>query len=480
MNAHTVHQLLLDVSLPTGCDTRRVDERLHDFATGPLANNLDKAFAQLPSEHSIRLEKLEIDLGALSLESFLRTGAQQIRDAVSKELAQQKHSHSKNAPDAPQQQFDWHKLTGQSESLHEKSAETRSRPSPQQSTSDADSPADALLSFLASGHLPWWFPSSRWSEAAQPSKWTAHARKTFLPRFLSLLKTKPDPVLRLARSLALPELKALFPKPNPSSPPLPSSSEEQQKLAFLASVLPQSSVSLKELQNRTPHSRRKDAPSYPSSPESAPPLPLKEGKKSTQPRTSKSESHDPNSNFQDVLSQVAQEQIAATRPDGLAIENAGLVLLHPFLSRLFQSLDYLDEKKQLRSDTRWRAVQILQFLGRGKAALPEHTLLLEKTLCAIPLAEVASFPQLTAEETAAAEHLLQAAIDHWAALGKTSLDGFRGSFLQRQGLLYLETTPIQLQVEKQAYDMLLDRLPWQFKYITLPWLRRSLVVQWRS
>jgi hypothetical protein len=105
---------------------------------------------------------------------------------------------------------------------------------------------------------------------------------------------------------------------------------------------------------------------------------------------------------------------------------------------------------------------------------------MEKTLCGIPLAEVAETPPLTQQEIAEANTLIQAAIGHWTAIGNTSLDGFRQSFLLREGLLYLDDNPIRLQVEKQPYDMLLDRLPWQFKYVTFTWIQNPVLVQWRS
>ena len=75
--------------------------------------------------------------------------------------------------------------------------------------------------------------------------------------------------------------------------------------------------------------------------------------------------------------------------------------------------------------------------------------------------------------------LLQAMIDNWGALGNTSPQGLRQSFLQRQGRLLLKDDAWHLQVESQGFDMLLDRLPWSFKTIKYGWMQRVIHVDWR-
>jgi hypothetical protein len=92
------------------------------------------------------------------------------------------------------------------------------------------------------------------------------------------------------------------------------------------------------------------------------------------------------------------------------------------------------------------------------------------------------------------EGLLQALIAHWAALGQTSPQALRESFLQRGGRLVQETQAEsvegpegrreeparwRLRVEGRAFDVLLDRLPWSYGLIRLPWMSAVLHVDWR-
>ena len=76
--------------------------------------------------------------------------------------------------------------------------------------------------------------------------------------------------------------------------------------------------------------------------------------------------------------------------------------------------------------------------------------------------------------------LLEAAIRHWAALRGTGPDGLRSTFLMRPGMLTADDDGgWLLRVESQAFDILLDQLPWGISMIQLPWMQRLLRVEWR-
>ncbi|MDQ8198951.1 contractile injection system tape measure protein [Pelagicoccus enzymogenes] len=486
MSSHTVHQLLLDVSLPPGSDTRRLDERLRDFAMGPLAQHLEKILDSRDPETSIRIEKLEIDLGAIPVDEFLKNSASRIASAVSNQLGQKKS----DIPAHEGNRFSFPRFPIQTGEAFADQPQVTAQDSPQQSANNAESRADALLSFLESGHLPWWFPASRWPEAIHPSKWSSPAKSKFLQGLRQALQNSPHAAIRLARAIAPQELKTLLTGnagntiPNPENP---EHANRQLLHSYLSQLPAPQQPPQSVLQTITPtvppentEATTTKGQTKPVANEEAPPV-------ATNDLSWKNNDTGPSDTLQqevplnqDLLGFAENKEIAPIRPDGLFVSNAGLVLLNPFLSRLFHSLGYLSESKTFLPTTRWRAAQLLQFLATGQSGLPEHTLVMEKALCGITTDEVAEFPELSSEETEAAETMLQAAIDHWKALGKTSLDGLRQSFLQREGLLYLDSQPVRLQVEKQAYDMLLDRLPWQFRYIHFPWLKQPLLVQWRS
>jgi hypothetical protein len=165
--------------------------------------------------------------------------------------------------------------------------------------------------------------------------------------------------------------------------------------------------------------------------------------------------------------------------EGIYIENAGLVILHPFFSRFFEALDIARGDRLLEPE---RALGLLHFLVTGQILVPEYELVLPKILCNVALkAPVTYDPALTNKEKDEASALLQAVIRHWGALGNTSPDGLRGTYLIRPGKLSLrDNGEWLLQVESKSFDILLEELPWGIRMIKLPWMARLLSVQWRN
>jgi hypothetical protein len=180
----------------------------------------------------------------------------------------------------------------------------------------------------------------------------------------------------------------------------------------------------------------------------------------------------------------ASKSVAATsngeHPEaqaGMYIENAGLVLLHPFLPRLFETLKIASQEKLLQPE---RALCLLHYLSNGQLIAPEYQLILPKILCNVDLpTPVESDVDLTDTEQREAEELLQAVIGHWGALRNTSADGLRGTFLLRNGKLSMRGDgDWLLQVESETCDILLGQLPWGISMIKLPWMDRMLWVEW--
>lgn len=195
--------------------------------------------------------------------------------------------------------------------------------------------------------------------------------------------------------------------------------------------------------------------------------------------------------------------------DGVPIyvDNAGLVLLSGYLQRLFTTLQLLDGSRLADAAAQQRAVHCLSHLVWGcsradeaaratatKTANPtaneaanETSWVLDKLLCGIalrqPLAPAVGANALDDDTRALLDSLLDAVIAHWKALGNTSVAGLRTSFLQRQGRLIHQRDDQgahwRLRVEPKAYDLLLDRLPWGYATIKLPWMEEVLHVDWR-
>ncbi|WP_367388235.1 contractile injection system tape measure protein [Lewinella sp. LCG006] len=160
----------------------------------------------------------------------------------------------------------------------------------------------------------------------------------------------------------------------------------------------------------------------------------------------------------------------------LAVRQAGLVLLHPFIDRFLTLHGAVSNHEVVDPSL---AASLLQSLVAGESPTAEWELVLPKVLLDIPLEEVLVLPKLTEEQLRSGEELIEAAIRHWSALGRTSVAGFRANFLRRDGLLHLQGADWYLQIAHAPYDMLLDRLPWNIAMIKLPWMRGMLKVDFQ-
>lgn len=166
------------------------------------------------------------------------------------------------------------------------------------------------------------------------------------------------------------------------------------------------------------------------------------------------------------------------------IGDAGLVLLATYSQRLFGMLDLLDGKTLRDAQAAARAVRCLAWLAHGHDQASEPECVLPKLLCGMPLdAPLVGEGALDAATRRLLDDLIGAVIGHWSALGKTSPEGLRQTFLLREGRLTRESNDSghhwRLAVKPGPFDMLLDRLPWSFSTIKLPWMQEVMYVDWR-
>jgi hypothetical protein len=176
----------------------------------------------------------------------------------------------------------------------------------------------------------------------------------------------------------------------------------------------------------------------------------------------------------------ATKKIHLPDDDGVFVQNAGVVLLHPFLSAFFKRLQLVKDKDFINIDARCKALHLLYFLTTGRKDPEEHELVIPKLLCAWGFEEtVPKDIQITEEEIHEATNLLEAAIVQWAILKNTSPDGLREGFLQRNGKLYSKSDNLYLHVETSSIDIVLDYLPWNLGIIKLSWMEDILRVEWR-
>lgn len=167
--------------------------------------------------------------------------------------------------------------------------------------------------------------------------------------------------------------------------------------------------------------------------------------------------------------------------NGWSIGDAGQVLAGPFLPCLFSMLNLSTESGFVDSMAAERAVRLLQFMVYGESQTDDSGLVLGKVLCGIdPGRQLSSAGELSGHERNTVEQMLHGMRQNWTAMGSTSLEGLRQSFLQRQGWLSRQEECWHLRVEARAYDVLLDRLPWRLGPIHYGWMDRPLRVAWRD
>ena len=175
---------------------------------------------------------------------------------------------------------------------------------------------------------------------------------------------------------------------------------------------------------------------------------------------------------------------AAQDGDVIYVANAGLVLLHPFLPRMFQQLRLLSDDTKGRpriagTDDASRAVHLLQWLVDTLCDAPEPSLALNKLLCGLEL-DTPVAPAIVPEEDEIelCQQLLAAVTANWSSISNTSADGLRETFLQRDGRLQRRDGKWTLTVSRKTVDVLVDQIPWGFAVILHPWMSKELAVIW--
>ena len=166
--------------------------------------------------------------------------------------------------------------------------------------------------------------------------------------------------------------------------------------------------------------------------------------------------------------------------DGITVQNGGLVILWPYLGRLFTRLGLSDGKTFPGEEEQSRAIRLTEYLVTGNTEMEEHQLALNKLLCGAPLDfQVPASIELTPEEEELCGKMLQGVIRNWEKLKTTRPNTFRETFLKREARLYKIEDRWELVVARKPYDMLLDSLPWNISMIQLSWMPERLVVHWK-
>jgi hypothetical protein len=169
--------------------------------------------------------------------------------------------------------------------------------------------------------------------------------------------------------------------------------------------------------------------------------------------------------------------------ESIFIQNAGFVMVHPFLPLFFNAIGLTDEKNNFKDEaSHQKAVLMSQYLVNGAVNISEETLVLNKIICGYPLEEPIikelQFSELDINE---ARDLLAQIVLAWKMNGvpvNKTIEGLQESFLQREGKLVQQDKDWILQIEQKPFDMVLASLPWSIGIIKNTWMEGMLWVEW--
>jgi len=166
---------------------------------------------------------------------------------------------------------------------------------------------------------------------------------------------------------------------------------------------------------------------------------------------------------------------------GRMVHHAGLVVLHPFLARFFETTGVkAPGQPALHDRMLGRAAALLHLLATGQPEPFEFELDFIKLLLGLlPDAALPVSAGLIADaDRDEVEALLAAVVEHWRALKRTSVQGLRASFLQRHGMVRDDDHGVRLQIAPAPFDVLLGQLPWGIAIVKLPWMKTAIFTEW--
>ena len=165
--------------------------------------------------------------------------------------------------------------------------------------------------------------------------------------------------------------------------------------------------------------------------------------------------------------------------DEIRINNAGLIIFWPFLTRLFEQLGMVENGVFLDSSHRNRALHLLQYLAYAQIDYPEYELVLNKTLVGMPIQDYAiPIESLHKEEENMATSLMNGLIQNWPKVQNSSIEGIQETFIQREGVLSLLSENYKLMIPKKGVDVLVESIPWNLSLVKLPWMGKPLHIEW--
>jgi hypothetical protein len=178
--------------------------------------------------------------------------------------------------------------------------------------------------------------------------------------------------------------------------------------------------------------------------------------------------------------QQAARRRALDRLETLYVDDAGLVILWPFLDRFFLRTGLIDlDRRFIDEQARMQAIALLAQLAFEEPEPPEFRLPLAKLLCGCsPEHEFTLERPLAPEQIVECDRLLAAVIENAPILRDATVTSFRANFVQRPAALSIREGAWLLEVEAGPHDIVLERFPWSWSWVKLAWMADPLFVRW--
>ncbi|RAX01789.1 MULTISPECIES: contractile injection system tape measure protein [unclassified Photorhabdus] len=167
-------------------------------------------------------------------------------------------------------------------------------------------------------------------------------------------------------------------------------------------------------------------------------------------------------------------------PEPCQVNNAGILILWPVLSTLFNQFDLLKEKKFIHRQAQFSAVNFLNYLIWENEETPTERKMLNNVLCGLMADENSESISIKPEKQLITTQWLDAIITQLPAWKKLSRNDVRQLFLQRPGELRINEQEINITIQQQPFDILLTDWPWPLNIAKFSWLDRPLRIDWQN
>lgn len=170
-------------------------------------------------------------------------------------------------------------------------------------------------------------------------------------------------------------------------------------------------------------------------------------------------------------------EVVSEVPANHYVNNAGLLLIHPFLKQLFVNCELLNKDNTINDPE--LAAHLLHYIATAKEQDYEHEMVFEKLLCNIPINQTINRNIILSEALKKhSNEMLQAALDNWPVMKNSSIALLQNEYLQRPGKIILCGDNPKVLVERKTQDILLDKITWNIGVVKLAWKNKIIFVDW--